>query len=73
MARDIVKTERYAVSRRQRKKVEMLFPHLKRLLGSQPALTARPERRDEFFLAAAAQNLQKLAKLIPLPIPAPAG
>ena len=32
MARDISKTDAYAVSRRQRKKVEMLFAHLKRIL-----------------------------------------
>jgi hypothetical protein len=36
-ARDIAKTEQYAVSMRLRKKVEMLFAHLKRIL--------RPERR----------------------------
>ena len=29
----IAKTEAYAVSRRERKKVEMLFAHLKRILG----------------------------------------
>jgi hypothetical protein len=28
--------------------------------------------RDEFHLAAAAQNLRKLAKLIPMPTPRPA-
>jgi transposase len=32
-ARAIAKTEAYAVSRRERKKVEMLFAHLKRILG----------------------------------------
>ena len=31
-ARAIAKTEAYAVSRRERKKVEMLFAHLKRTL-----------------------------------------
>jgi hypothetical protein len=31
-ARAIAKTEAYAVSRRQRKKVEMLLAHLKRIL-----------------------------------------
>ena len=34
MARAIAKTEAYMVSRRQRKKVEMLFAHLKRILSS---------------------------------------
>jgi hypothetical protein len=51
------------VSRRQRKKVEMLFAHLKldrlRLRGPNGA-------KDEFHLAAAAQNLRKMAKMIPL-------
>lgn len=33
MARDIAKTEDYLISRKLRKKVEMLFAHLKRILG----------------------------------------
>ena len=33
MARHIAETEEYAVSRRLRKKIEMLFAHLKRILG----------------------------------------
>jgi hypothetical protein len=33
MARDIAKTDAHVVSRRERKKVEMLFAHLKRLGG----------------------------------------
>lgn len=32
MARDIAKTDAYVTSRPQRKKVEMLFAHLKRVL-----------------------------------------
>ena len=74
MARDIAKTEAYAVSRRQRKKVEMLFAHLKRILGLGRLRLRGPNgARDEFHLAAAAQNLRKLARLIPLPTPAPTG
>ena len=74
MARDIAKTEGYAVSRRQRKKVEMLFAHLKRILGLGRLRLRGPNgARDEFHLAATAQNLRKLARLIPLPTPAPAG
>ncbi len=74
MARDNAKTEEYAVSRRQRKKVEMLFAHLKRILRLDRLRLRGPNgARDEFHLAAAAQNLRKLAKLIPLPTPAPAG
>jgi transposase len=74
MARDNAKTEEYAVSRRQRKKVEMLFAHLKRILRLDRLRLRGPNgARDEFHLAAAAQNLRKLAKLIPLPTPAPTG
>lgn len=73
MARDIAKTEAYVVSRRQRKKVEMLFAHLKRILGlSRLRLRGPNGARDEFHLAAAAQNLRKLAKLVPLPTLVPA-
>ena len=70
MARDIAKTEAYVVSRRQRKKVEMLFAHLKRILGLDRLRLRGPNgARDEFLLAATAQNLRKLAKLIPFPAP----
>jgi hypothetical protein len=65
----IARTEAYAVSRRQRKKVELLFAHLKRILRLD-RLPARPARsKDEFLLAATTQNLRKLAKLISLPAP----
>jgi transposase len=67
MARDIAKTDAYVTSRRQRKKVEMLFAHLKRILGLDRLRLRGPcGARDEFLLAATAQNLRKLAKLIPL-------
>ena len=73
MARDIAKTEAYAVSRRQRKKVEMLFAHLKRILRLDRLRLRGPKgARDEFLLAATAQNLRKLAKLIPALTPIPA-
>lgn len=68
VAREIAKTEAYAVSRRQRKKVEMLFAHLKRILRLDRLRLRGPcGARDEFLLAATAQNLRKLAKLIPMP------
>jgi hypothetical protein len=71
LARDIAKTEAYAVSRRQRKKVEMLFAHLKRILRLDRLRLRGPTgARDEFLLAATAQNLRKLAKLIPTEAPA---
>jgi len=68
LARDIAKTEAYQVSRCQRKKVEMLFAHLKRILKLDRLRLRGPNgARDEFHLAATAQNLRKLAKLVPLP------
>ena len=68
--RAIAKTEAYAVSRRERKKVEMLFAHLKRILGLGKLRLRGPSgAKDEFLLAATAQNLRKLAKLFPFPAP----
>ncbi|MBP2314223.1 transposase, partial [Azospirillum soli] len=65
-------TDAYATSRRERKKVEMLFAHLKRILRlDRLCLRGANVARDEFHLAAAAQNLRKLAKLIPMPEPRP--
>jgi transposase len=70
-ARAIAKTDAYAVSCRQRKKVEMLFAHLKRILRLGKLRLRGPSgAKDEFLLAATAQNLRKLAKLIPAPAPA---
>jgi transposase len=73
MARDIAATDAYLTSRRERKKVEMLFAHLKRILKLDRLRLRGPNgARDEFHLAATAQNLRKLAKLIPMPEPSPA-
>jgi transposase len=70
LAREIAKTDAYQTSRRQRKKVEMLFAHLKRILRLDRLRLRGPcGARDEFHLAATAQNLRKLAKLIPAPEP----
>ena len=67
-ARDISHTDAYVVSRRERKKVEMLFAHLKRILKLDRLRLRGPNgAKDEFLLAASAQNLRKLAKLIPVP------
>jgi hypothetical protein len=53
---------------RLRKKVETLFAHLKRILTLDRLRLPGPSgTKDEFLLAATAQNLRKLAKLIPLP------
>jgi transposase len=74
LARDIAKTDAYVISRRERKKVEMLFAHLKRILKLDRLRLRGPNgAKDEFLLAATAQNLRKMAKLIPMPAPAMAG
>ena len=73
VARSIAQTDAYWDSMRQRKKVEMLFAHLKRILKLDRLRLRGPNGvRDEFLLAATAQNLRKLAKLIPPAAPAPA-
>jgi hypothetical protein len=70
MARDVAKTDAYKTSRREQKKVQMLFAHLKRILRLDRLRLRGPcSACDEFFLAATAQNLRKLAKLIPVPQP----
>ena len=67
------KADAYRTSRRQRKKVEMLFAHLKRILRLDRLRLRGPcGARDEFLLAATAQNLRKLAKLITPPPLTPA-
>jgi transposase len=68
MAREIAQSWEGHTSRRLRKKVEMLFAHLKRILNLGRLRLRGPNgARDEFLLAATAQNLRKLAKLIPIP------
>ena len=72
-ARDIARTDAYVTSRRERKKVEMLFAHLKRILKMNRLRLRGPcGAKGEFLLAATAQNLRKLAKLIPQPATATA-
>jgi transposase len=67
IARQIAKSWEGRTSRRLRKKVEMLFAHLKRILNLGRLRLRGPNgARDEFLLAATAQNLRKLAKLIPI-------
>ena len=71
VARSLATTPAYDRSRHRRKKVEMLFAHLKRILRlSRLRLRGPRGARDEFLLAATAQNLRKLAKLRPMAVPA---
>lgn len=63
VARSIAQTPEYSQSRRQRKKVEMLFAHLKRIMKlDRLRLRGLSGARDEFLLAATAQNLRRMAK-----------
>lgn len=63
VARALSRTQEYDVSRRQRKKVEMLFAHLKRILKlDRLRLRGLSGAHDEFLLAATAQNLRRLVK-----------
>jgi len=63
VARANAKTEAYRQSPRERKKVEMLFAHLKRILKlGQLRLRGPSGAHDEFLLAATAQNLRRMAK-----------
>jgi transposase len=63
VARQIYLTPEYQESRRERKKVEMLFAHLKRILKvDRLRLRGFSGAQDEFLLAATAQNLRRMAK-----------
>ncbi len=71
IARLLVGTELYEQSRRERKKIEMLFAHLKRIIGLRRLRLRGPTgAKDEFLLAATAQKLRQLAELIPPAAPA---
>jgi IS5 family transposase len=71
VARAYGKTEAYERSRRDRKKVEMLFAHLKRILRLDRLRLRGPSGAQfEFTLAAIAQNLRRLAKIVSRPQPA---
>jgi transposase len=70
VARACAKTEAYVQSRRDRKKIEMLFAHLKRILRLDRLRLRGPSGAAfEFTLAAIAQNLRRLAKLVARPPP----
>jgi transposase len=70
VARACAKTKAYAQSRRDRKKVEMLFAHLKRILRlGRLRLRGPGGAQFEFTLAAVAQNLRRLAMLAAQPPP----
>jgi Transposase DDE domain len=66
----IARTEDYVQTRRDRKKIEMLFAHLKRILRLNRLRLRGPHGAQfEFTLAAIAQNLRRLGKLTARPPP----
>jgi hypothetical protein len=73
-ARDVARshagTEAFERSRHDRKRIEMRFAHLKRILRLGRLRIRGPRAaQDEFVLAATAQNLRQMARLITHPPP----
>ena len=65
VAREVAKTSDYRRTRRQRKQVEMLFGHMKRILKvDRLRLRGLTGAQDEFLLTATAQNLRRMAKYL---------
>jgi Transposase DDE domain len=68
--RDLANTEAFQRSCRERKKVEMRFAHMKRILKlDRLRLRGLTGVKDEVLLTATAQNLRRLAKLLYRPPP----
>ena len=66
-ARALAETPAYRQSRKDRKKVEVLFAHMKRILRvNRLRLRGRTGARDEFLLTAIAQNLRRMALTLPV-------
>ena len=65
VARAVAQTPAYKKTRRQRKKVEMLFAHMKRILKlDRLRLRGMSGANDEFLLTATVQNLRRIAKTL---------
>jgi len=63
--RALANTEAFQQSRRERKKVEMRFAHMKRILRlDRFRLRGLSGVRDKVLLTATAQNLRRLARLL---------
>ena len=68
VARSLLGTEAFEQSRHDRKRIEMRFAHLKRILRLGRLRLRGPRgAQDEFVLGAIAQNLRRLAKLAHTP------
>jgi len=64
-ARDLWTTPEFEQAQRQRKKVEALFAELKRHIGLRRLRLRRLKFvREQFFLAATAQNIKRLIRFL---------
>jgi transposase len=64
-ARELANTPEFAIAQRQRKKVEALFAELKNQIGLHRLRLRRLKFvREQFFLAAAAQNIKRLVRFL---------
>jgi Transposase DDE domain len=71
-ARELAKTEEFLKAQRQRKKVEALFAELKNQIGLRRLRLRRLKFvREQFFLAAVAQNIKRLVRFLSQPPPPP--
>jgi transposase len=67
-ARDLADTPAFASAQRERKKVEAMFAELKNVIGLRRLRLRRMKFvREQFFLAAAAQNLKRLVRFLSQP------
>ena len=67
-ARELANTPAFATAQRQRKKVEALFAELKNQIGLRRLRLRRLKFvREQFFLAAAAQNIKRLIRFLSPP------
>jgi hypothetical protein len=65
-ARELANTPEFAQAQRQRKKVEALFAELKNQIGLRRLRLRRMKFvREQFFLAAVAQNIKRLVRFLP--------
>ena len=64
-ARELANTPEFAKAQRQRKKVEALFAELKNQIGLRRLRLRRLKFvREQFFLAASAQNIKRLVRFL---------
>ena len=67
-ARELANTPAFASAQRERKKVEALFAEMKNLIGLRRLRLRRMKFvGEQFFLAAAAQNLKRLVRFLSQP------